>query len=278
MVTALLLSLLLAQTTASKAAPAPQAQPTTPPKTAPAPPPKTAAPAQPRTQAPRQQAQGPVSGMAITVTDGKGTPFPEVSVTMTGAAERKGETNAAGQLSIPGLRGGTYRLLFTGSGVVPFEREVTLKAGEIAQLRITLTAAEAPKPVVVAPPPPPPPPPAPAVGPKGSPQIGSVSRLAERERGAKERREVLLSCSGNTRNMLVVLTGEQSQRVYDSAEATFYVVEGQGGAQVGGLMSQIGPGSFVAIPRGTPFTVARQGNRPLAMLFTLSGEPCEQAR
>lgn len=216
--------------------------------------------------------------MAITVTDGQGTPFANVSVDVKGPIAKSGETNSVGQLSIPGLRAGTYRLLFSGDGVVPFEREVTLKAGEIAQLPITLTAAAAPKPVVAAPPPPPPTPAAPKVGPAGSPQIGSVSKLAERERNTKERREVLLSCSGNTRNVLLVLTGEQTQRVYDSAEATFYVLEGQGGAQVGGLMSQIGPGTFVAIPRGTPFTIGRQGNRPLSMLWTLSGEPCEQAR
>ena len=212
------------------------------------------------------------------MTDIDGTPFEDVTVAMTGVSSESGKTNVAGQLSFPRLRAGTYRLRFSGERVVAFEREVTLKAGEIAPLRITLTAAEPPKPVVVAPPPPPPAPAKPVVGPAGGPQIGSVSKLAENERRAKERREILLSCSGNTRNMLLVLTDEQSQRVYDAAESTFYVLEGQGGAQVGGLMSQIGPGSFISVPRGTPFTLARQGNRPLAMIWTLSGEPCEKAR
>jgi mannose-6-phosphate isomerase-like protein (cupin superfamily) len=255
---ALLLSLLLAQATAPKAAP-PKPQPTTPPK---------AAPAQPRTQAPRQ-ATGAVGGMAITVTDGKGAPFEDVSVQLTGAASNSGRTNSAGQLSFPGLRAGTYRLRFSGDGVVAFEREVTL---------IALTAAEKPAPVAAAPPPPPPAPASPVVGPSGAPQIGSLTNLAERERRTKERREILLSCSGNTRNVLLVLTGEQAQRVYDSAEVTYYVVEGQGSTQVGGIASVIGEGSFVAIPRGTPFAVAQKGNRPLTMLWTLSGEPCEQPR
>jgi len=269
MVTALLLSFLLAQATAP-AKPAPAPQPTTPPK---------AAPAQPRTQARQPAATGATGGMAITVSDGRGSPFADVLVEMTGVSSANGMTNAAGQLSFPRLRAGTYRLRFSGEGVVPFEREVTLKSGEIAPLRITLTAAEPPKPVAVAPPPPPPPAPAKQiVGPAGSPQIGSVLKLAERERSTKERREILLSCSGNTRNMLLVLTDEQTQRVYDSAESTFYVLEGQGGAQIGGLMSQIGPGSFMSVPRGTPFTIARQGNRPLSMVWTLSGEPCEKPR
>lgn len=216
--------------------------------------------------------------MAITATDGKGTPFEDVTVQMTGVASDSGTTNSLGQLSFPRLRSGTYRLRFSGDGVVAFEREVTLKAGEIVKVPVTLTAAEPPKPVAAAPPPLPPAPEKPVVGPSGAPQIGSVSKLAESERRTKERREILLSCSGNTRNVLLVLTGEQSQRVYDSAESTFYVLEGQGGAQVGSLTSQIGPGSFVAVPRGTPFTLARQGNRPLSLLWTLSGEPCEQAR
>ena len=276
MVIALLLSLLLGQATTSKPA-TPQPQPTTPPKTAPATPAKpttTAKPAPPRATAPA----GALGGFAITVTDNSGTPFEGVTVQMSGVSSDTGTTNSAGQLSFPRLRGGTYRLRFSGDGVVAFEREVTLKAGDIMKLPITLTAAEPPKPVAAAPPPPPPPPPAPVVGPSGSPQIGSVLKLAENERRAKERREILLSCSGNTRNMLLVLVGEQSQRVYDSAESTFYVLEGQGGAQVGGLMSQIGPGSFVSVPRGIPFTLARQGNRPLSLVWTLSGEPCEKPR
>ena len=73
------------------------------------------------------------------------------------------------------------------------------------------------------------------------------------------------------RKVLLVLVEEQPKRVYESAESTFYVLEGQGGAQVGGLMSKIGPGSFLAVPRGTPFTLARQVNRPLSLLWTLSG-------
>ena len=273
MVIALLLSLLLGQATTSKPATAPQPQPTTPAK-----PTTTAKPAPPRTTAPRPAPAGALGGFAITVTDSSGTPLEGVTVQMSGVSSDTGTTNSAGQLSFPRLRAGTYRLRFSGDGVVAFEREVTLKAGDIMKVPVTLTAAEPPKPVVAAAPPPPPPPPAPVVGPSGSPQIGSVLKLAENERRAKERREILLSCSGNTRNMLLVLVGEQSQRVYDSAESTFYVLEGQGGAQVGGLMSQIGPGSFVSVPRGTPFTLARQGNRPLSLIWTLSGEPCEKPR
>jgi mannose-6-phosphate isomerase-like protein (cupin superfamily) len=217
--------------------------------------------------------------MAITVTDGKGTPFSDVTVELTGPMTFNGKTNSGGQLSFPGLRAGTYRLRFSGDVVTAFEREVTLKAGDIAKVPVTLTAAEPPK--VVAPPPAPAPAPAaprPAVGPVGEPQLGSLTKLADRERSAKERREVLLSCSGNTRNMLLVLTDEQPQRLYDSAESTYYVISGQGAAIVGKLESVLTEGSFISVPRGTSFTLARRGNRPLTMLWTLSGEPCEAAR
>jgi mannose-6-phosphate isomerase-like protein (cupin superfamily) len=264
MVNELLFSLLLAQ---AKPA-APQPQPTTPPK---------AAPAQPRRTTPARATTSTVSGMAITATDGKGSPFADVTVELTGTDSRNGRTNGAGQLSFPGLKAGTYRLRFSGDGVTAFEREVTLKAGEIAQLPITLTAAAPPK-VVAAPPPAPTAPPPPVVGPVGEPQVGSVTRLADQQKNAKERREMLISCSGNTRNVLLVLTEEQPQRIYDGAESTFYVISGQGAAIVGKLQSLITAGSIIAVPRGTPFTLARQGRQPLAMLWTLSGEPCEVAK
>jgi mannose-6-phosphate isomerase-like protein (cupin superfamily) len=218
--------------------------------------------------------------MAITVTDGKGTVFSDVTVELTvvaSGATSSGKTNAAGQLNIPGLRAGTYHLRFSGDGVIAFEREVTLKAGEIAPLRITLSAAPAP-PTPAAPPPAPAPPPRQVVGPLGEPQLGSLTNLADRERNTKERKEVLLSCSGNTRNVLVVLTSEQTQRVYEGAESTYYVISGQGAATVGKINSLITSGSFIAVPRGIPFSLTRQGNRPLALLWTLSGEPCEAAR
>ena len=277
----MLLSLLLAQaTTAPKPAPA---QPATPPKAAPAPqqpttPPQTA-PVPSRTTPARPPAATAVAGMAITVTDGKGAPFGDVSVELTGGSTpQSGKTNEAGQINFPGLRAGTYRLRFSGDGVTAFEREVTLKAGDIAKLPITLTAAEPPKPVAAAPVPAPTQPPPPAVGPVGQPQLGSLTRLADQQKNTKERREVLLSCSGNTRNMLLVLTDQQPLRIYDGAEATFYVISGQGAATVGKLESVISTGSFVAVPRNTPFSLARQGRQPLAMLWTLSGEPCESPR
>ena len=266
----LLLSLLLAATPAFGQAPQ-----TTPPKTAPAPAPAQPQPAQPRPTRRATEATGR-TGIALTVTDKAGMPLPNVHVELSGQSSGAKDTTEAGQTNFPGLQPGTYRLQFSGDNVAMFEREVTLRAGQVQTMTITLTRVTPPP--APAPPPPPSTPAAPATGPLGQPQIGSLTNLADREKNTKERREILLSCSANTRNILLVLTEEQAQRIYDTAETTFYVVSGQGSAKVGGLQSVIGPGSFVAVPRGTPFSLARQGNRPLVMLWTLSGEPCEQAR
>jgi mannose-6-phosphate isomerase-like protein (cupin superfamily) len=266
----LLLSFLLAATPAFTQTPA------TPPPAGQTP---TPAPAQPRPRPaqPRQTPRPPTgrAGIALTVTDMSGMPLPNIHVELSGPSDAAKDTTDAGQTNFPGLQSGTYRLRFSGDGVATFEREVTLRAG-VETMTIKLTRVEPPP---AAPPPPPPAAPAaPQTGPLGQPQIGSLSNLADREKNTKERREVLLSCSANTRSVMLVLTEEQPQRIYEKAEATFYVVSGQGNAKVGTLQSVIGPGSFVAVPRATPFSLARQGNRPLIVLWTLSGEPCEQAR
>lgn len=230
---------------------------------------------QPRPRRPPAQPTGR-TGVALTVTDDKGATLPDIHVELKGPSTSTGETNAAGQVNFPGLQPGTYRLKFTGDGVMGFEREVTLRAGKIENFMIELTSVTLAKPAAekapVAPP-------APKTGPIGSPQLGSIPAVVDREKNTKEaRREVLLSCSADTRNMLLVLTQEQPERLYENAEATFYVVSGQGTAKIGTLQSVIGTGTFMAVPRGTTFALARQGKSPLIMLWTLSGEPCEQAR
>ena len=254
-------------------------------------PPTTAAPAQPKTTPPttttpaptqpkprRAAAPAPVArtGIALTVTDAKGSPLEGIHVEISGSSTSSDQTNPVGQVNFPGLQAGTYRLRFTGDSVTAFEREVTLTAAKITNITITLNPAPPPKTIEK----PAPAAPTPAnVGPAGKPQLGSLTKLADRDRKTTEgRKETLLSCSGNTRNMMLVLTELQSERIYENAEATFYVVAGQGSAHIGTLESVIEPGSFIAVPRGTKYSLARQGKNPLVLLWTLSGEPCEQAR
>jgi mannose-6-phosphate isomerase-like protein (cupin superfamily) len=218
--------------------------------------------------------------MAITVTDMRGATIPNVHVEMSGPTNRMGETDTSGQLSFPGLQAGTYRLRFSGEPVTAFEREVTLRAGQVADLDITLSAAP-PKPEAPAPVPPPPVAAvAPPVGPAGQPQVLSIVDMLERDmiNGNQPRKDTLVSCSGNTRSMLVQLNQPQAQRVYDGAEAMYYVVAGEGTATIAGKDSPLVAGGYVSVPRDTPHSLTRRGRRPLIMLAILSGEPCEMAK
>ena len=92
------------------------------------------------------------------------------------------------------------------------------------------------------------------------------------------RRETLVSCSGNTRTTLVQLNQDQPERLYDTAEVTYYVVAGEGALRIGGRDTAIAAGSFLSVPRNTGHTLVRRGRRPLILLATLSGAPCEEAR
>jgi mannose-6-phosphate isomerase-like protein (cupin superfamily) len=246
---------------------------------APAPKPATQTPAKPKPAVRRPAAPAARAGMAITVTDAQGGAIPDVRVEVIGISERSGNTSAAGQINFTAMQAGTYRVRFSGDQVITFEREVVVRAGQVAGLDVTLTAA---------PPPPAPPPPAapepaapaaPAVGPAGEPLAVSVVDLIEKEYvGNQPRRETLLSCSGNTRTTLVQLNQDQPERLYDTAEATYYVVAGDGTLRVEGRDIQFPTTGFVSIPRGTAHGILHRGRRPLILIATLSGTPCEETR
>lgn len=219
--------------------------------------------------------------MAITVTTAQGTALSGVRVEVLGTSDRNGTTNSTGQLGLTAMQPGTYRVRFSGDDVVTFEKEVTLRAGQIADLDITLNAAP-PRPVAPVPPPPAAPvaPPPLPVGPAGQPRTLSIVELIEREliSGNQARRDSLVSCSGNTRTTLVQLNQDQPERLYDDAEVTYYIVAGEGTAKLAGRDASLEAGGYVSVPRGTPHTLVRRGRRPLILLATVSGTPCEEAR
>ena len=218
--------------------------------------------------------------MAITVTNPEGATLGDVHVEVLGASDRSGETNASGQINFTAMQAGTYRLRFSGDTVIAFEKEVALKAGQVADVDVALNPAPPPPEPPPAPAPEPVAPPPPAVGPAGEPRTLSIVDLIERELipGNQPRRETLVSCSGNTRTTLVQLNQDQPQRLYDTAEVTYYVVAGEGAVRLTGRDTSLAAGSFVSIPRGTAHSVARRGKRPLIVLVTLNGTPCEEAR
>jgi hypothetical protein len=261
-------------TTAPK--PAPPA--TTAPKpapTAPAPAGQTAAPAarRPAAAAPA----GARGGMAITVTDSSGATISGVTVASDGPTPRNGETNASGQVNFPGLLAGTYRIRFDSDAVVPFEKEVTVRNGQVLAVDVMLNPAKK-----VAPPPAPAPvapPPAPAAaktGPAGQQLQVSVPKVLESNFVGKDpRRESLLSCSGNTRTTMLQINQPMPERMYADADVVYYVIGGEGTMKLDGKETKLALNDFVSIPRGGSHTFEKRGNRMLILLSVLGGEPCD---
>jgi mannose-6-phosphate isomerase-like protein (cupin superfamily) len=260
--------------TSKPAAPATTPPATTPPATTP---PATAAPA-PR----RPAAAAPANaraGMAITVTDPAGATLGTVSVAADGPTTRGGETNASGQVNFPGLLAGVYRLRFEGNDVVAFEKEVTLRAGQVMSIDVMLNRAKkvapppAPAPVVA------PPPPAPTSGPAGQPQQVSVPRVLEGDYvGKNPRRESLLSCSGNTRTTMLQINQPMPERMYADADVVYYVIGGEGTMKLNGKESKLALNDFVSIPRGGSHSFERKGSRVLILLSVLGGEACDSPK
>jgi hypothetical protein len=247
-----------------------------PPQTPPAP-----APAQPKPRpAPRTAQPAARTALVVTVTSPEGRTLPGIRVEVLGAADRSGETDENGTLRFANMRPGTYRVRFSGEGIIAFEREAVVRAGQTADLDVTLNPA----------PQPPEPEPAPAQqnepqsgapaaqGPLGEPKLQSILDLLEKEFvGREPRRETLLGCSVNLRSMMIQLNEPLPERLYEGADAAYYVLGGEGTIRLNGRESAVVTGSFALIPRGTAHAFARKGRRPLILLSTLSGEPCQAA-
>jgi mannose-6-phosphate isomerase-like protein (cupin superfamily) len=291
----LLLSFILAVSQASaqtpstqKPAPAPAPPPTTgttPAQPAPAPPktgptPAQPAPGQPAPRAtPAPQTRRPATargGIAITATSPQGATLPGVQVTISGPTERTDQTDASGQLTFPSLLNGTYRLRFEGEKVTAFEKEVTVQ-GKVMDVDVMLNPAPEPKVVTVAP----------AAtakptadeGPRGEPlTLGVVDILEKDFVGRQPRRETLLSCSGDLRTSMIQLNEPLPPRLYDTADAAYYVLGGEGTIHIDGRETRLTTNGFASVPRGTTHTFARRGSRALVLLAVLSGAPCEQPK
>jgi mannose-6-phosphate isomerase-like protein (cupin superfamily) len=220
--------------------------------------------------------------MAILVTDPGGGALAGIHVEVLGASDRSGDSNKSGQVNLTGMQAGSYRVRFSGDGVITYEREIAIRAGRVADVDVTLNPAPPPAPAPSAAPPVPAAPAAAPVGPTGAPQMLSIVDLLARELigNGQARRDTLLACSGTLRTTIVQLNQDQEDRQYDAADITYYVVAGEGTLKLkaSGRETPLTASSFVAIPRGTAHAVLHKGRRPLVMLVALSGVPCEEAR
>jgi len=248
----------------------------TPAPTQPAQPPPTTAPAQAK---PKPRPPAARTALVITVTTPDGATLPGIRVDLLGAADRSGETDSSGTLRLANVRPGTYRVRFSAPSVITFEREVIVRAGQTADLDVMLNPApQEPEPE----PPPPqqqPPVAAPPQGPLGEPKIVSILDLLEKDFvGRQPRKETLLGCSVNFRSMMIQLNETLPERLYEHAEAAYYVLGGEGTVRLNGRESPLVTGSFALVPRGAAHAFTRKGRRPLILLSVLSGEACEAAQ
>lgn len=269
------------------AKPAPTAPPTAAGAPVPSgvPKPTVASPATPTATTAPKPAAAPAqpaakSNIVIEVTNARGLGLSNVRVELSGPVPRDGTTDASGFVRFLGLRAGTYRVRFSGDDVLTLEKEVTVAASRTTETEATLTPAPPkaePPPPPAPQPPPPPAPAAPVVGPAGKPQAKDL--LAREKLGKGQTRlETLLACSGNTRSTLLQLAEDQPRRIYDGAEVVLYVLTGEAGITMGSAEGVIAQGGFVSIPRATPFTLKRRGNKMLEALVVLAGEPCAEAQ
>jgi mannose-6-phosphate isomerase-like protein (cupin superfamily) len=216
--------------------------------------------------------------MAITVTDPSGGTIQGVAIASDGPTPRTGETNASGQMNFPGLLAGVYRLRFEGAAVVAFEKEVTIRNGQVLAVDVMLNPAKrvAPAPAPAPAPVAAPPPAAAKTGPAGQQQVLSVPKVLESNFVGKDpRRESVLSCSGNTRTTMLQINQPTPERMYSESDVIYYVIGGEGTMKLDGKETRLALNDFVSIPRGGSHAFERRGNRTLILLSVLGGEACD---
>jgi mannose-6-phosphate isomerase-like protein (cupin superfamily) len=225
-----------------------------------------------QTRAPRAAAR---TTMVITVTDPTGATLPGIRVEAVGDADRSGDTDESGSLRFANVRAGTYRLRFSGDGLITFEREIAVRAGQTADVDVTLNPALEDTESDSEPPPDEPADAAAQVGPPGEPKKQSILTLLETELIRREpRKETALGCSGNARSTMIQINEEQPERLYDTVEAIYYVIGGEGTMRLSGRENPVATSDYIQVPRGTSHAFLRKGKRPLILLALLSGEPC----
>ena len=265
-----MVALLLLTLLQTPAAPKPQAPAT----------PAPAAPAAPATAAPKPRPVSTTTAALLFITDGAGHFIPGVAVHVMGPVDRELTSPDSGPTRIEGLRAGSYRVRFTHEKFITFEKELAWRAGTAApELSITLNAAPAP-------PPPPPAPPAPVVAapastklpPPGSIKTVGVPEFIEKNfiSGREPQKESVIGCSGLEQAMLWQIREPWTGRQQEQADGMFYVIGGEGRLKLGEREFNIAAGAFAVVPRGTTYSLSRNGRNPLIVLAVLAGTPCAE--
>jgi hypothetical protein len=194
---------------------------------------------------------------------------------------RDGTVDASGIVTLRTMPPGTYRVRAEGDGFVPFEKEITVKAGPPLSVEFSLSAAPRPPAPEPRPEPPPPPPPAPAppAGVPGEPRAISIPDLAERSLAGKDPVKIFpIGCSGLSSSRLIVLRDAIQPTATSDADEMIYLVAGEATMTLGGKEIAFTPGWFGIVPRGTKAGLTRKGRNPAILLSTLNGRPCGGAK
>jgi mannose-6-phosphate isomerase-like protein (cupin superfamily) len=215
------------------------------------------------------------AGTHVIVRDASGNPLGGVNITVSGSAKSQATTGDNGAADLT-LAAGSYRLRFERDGFFALERDVTIRAGQTADVEVALTAAPPPPP----PPAPPPPPPAPAppartVVAAGPPVSLSIPGFLDKNFiGRDPLKESVLACTPDATTRLLQLRDPISAHTHADLDEILYIVAGEGGVRIGEQVTAVGPGSLSVIPRGVSHGIERRGRNPLVVLSMLAGAPC----
>jgi mannose-6-phosphate isomerase-like protein (cupin superfamily) len=77
---------------------------------------------------------------------------------------------------------------------------------------------------------------------------------------------------------MIQLNEPQAERLYDDADAVYYVLGGQGTIRINGQATRIDTNGFASVPRGAAHSFERRGSRALVLLAVLGGTPCEEVK
>jgi mannose-6-phosphate isomerase-like protein (cupin superfamily) len=205
---------------------------------------------------------------AVAVADPSGAPVPDVRVTVTGAAQRTGRTEA-GRLVFEGLPAGAYHFRFEKDGFVPFEKDVAARGAAPIDVKATL-APVPPPPKPAAPIAPPPPPPADA-----KPVVLDMPAFIEKNYvGRSSGKTTPLGCGTGGSSTLIQINDAIATHAHDDADEFVYVIAGQGSANLRDRQEPLGPGVYLMIPRGLAHGFTVGPKKPLVMISTRAGEKC----
>lgn len=214
-----------------------------------------------------QRKSGGTATLAISVTDTSGAPLSAVKVIVDGPASRTTRTER-GRVAIEELPTGNYRLRFELEGYVPFERELTARAGKPIDVKVTLNPA--PKP---APPPEPVAPAAPAL--KVDPVAIDIPAFLDKNFVGRAVGKVSpLTCAAGGTAVLIQMREPLEQHAHDNADEFLYVIAGEGTGRVAGNDHKLQAGVLLMVPRSVPHSFTARGRNPLIVVSIKAGQPC----